>query len=93
MLRVIRPCTQSYVGLVIFAQEDYGAVSRWGMVTCCRNKGMLCVHLQISTSLAQAQLEKILGLEAHTWAQLLHLIVWGLEVQNIMAETYALYGF
>lgn len=41
LLHVIRPCTQSYVGLVIFAQEDYGAVSRWEMVTCCRNKGML----------------------------------------------------
>lgn len=54
---------------------------------------MLCVHLQISTSLAQAQLEKILGLEAHTWTQLLRLIVWGLEVQKIMAETYALCGF
>lgn len=52
LLRVIRPCTQSYVGLVIFAQEDYGAVSRWGMVTRCRNKGMLHVHLQTSTGLA-----------------------------------------
>lgn len=33
LLCVIRPCTQSYVGLVIFAQEDYGAVSGWGAVT------------------------------------------------------------